>query len=131
MQPEDGKALVRRFLLEGIGGGDTTVVDEVFAPDHVLRSPVLGTEEWTGTDHIKEAIEEFWSDGVGLECTIRRQVSEGDRVATSYSLSGADEDHTGIMLSRVSGGRIQASLVVANEVSEPGRESLLRRKVFN
>lgn len=131
MQSEDSKALVRRFLVEGIGEGDTAVVDQVFASDHVLRSPVLGTGEWIGTDPIKEAIEEFWSDGGGVRCTIRRQISEGDRVATSYTLSEEYNDHTGIMFSRVAEGKIQSSLVVASEVSEPEEEAVLRRKVFN
>ncbi len=131
MQSEDSKALVRRFLVEGIGEGDTAVVDQVFASDHVLRSPVLGTGEWIGTDPIKEAIEEFWSDGGGVRCTIRRQISEGDRVATSYTLSEEYNDHTGIMFSRVAEGKIQSSLVVASEVSEPEEERVLRRKVFN
>jgi len=131
MQSEDSKDLVRRFLAEGIGEGNTAVVDKVFASDHVLRSPVLGTEEWVGTDPIKEAIEEFWSDGGGVRCTIRRQISEGDRVATSYTLSEEYKDHTGIMFSRVAEGKIQSSLVVASEVSEPEEEALLRRKVFN
>ncbi len=131
MQSEDSKALVRRFLVEGIGEGDTAVVDQVFASDHVLRSPVLGTGEWIGTDPIKEAIKEFWSDGGGVRCTIRRQISEGDRVATNYTLSEEYKDHTGIMFSRVADGKIQSSLVVASEVSEPEEEAVQRRKVFN
>ena len=131
MQSEDNKVLVSRFLLEGLGGGNTGVVDEVFASDHVLRSPVLGAEEWIGTDPIKEAIEEFWSDGDGVRCTIRRQISEGDRVATSYTISETHKDHIGIIFSRVAEGKIQSSLVVASEVSEPEEEALQRRKVFN
>ena len=131
MQSEDGKALVRRFLLEGLGEGNTDVVDQVFASDHVLRSPVLGTGVWNGTDPIKDAIEEFWSGGATVRCTIRRQISEGDRVATSYTLSEENKDHVGIMISRVASSKIQSSLVVANEVSEPEEEALPRRKVFN
>jgi hypothetical protein len=131
MQSEDNKVLVSRFLLEGLGGGNTGVVDEVFASDHVLRSPVLGTGEWTGTDPIKDAIEEFWSDGGEVSCTIRRQIAEGDRVATSSTLSEEDKGHLGIMISRVAEGKIRSSLVVASEVSEPEEEMVQRRKVFN
>src|SRR5215208_7135746 len=98
MQSEDGKALVSRFLLEGLGEGNTAVVDRVFASDHVLRSPVLGTGEWIGTDPIKDAIKEFWSDGGEVSCTIRRQIAEGGRVATSYTLSEEHKDHIGIMI---------------------------------
>jgi hypothetical protein len=131
MQLEDGKALVSRFLLTGLGEGDTAVVDQVFATDHVLRSPVLGTGEWIGTDPIKDAIEEFWSDGGGVKCTIRRQIAEGDRVATSYKLSEEYKDHIGIMISHIVEGKIQSSLVVAGEVSEPEEDAVQRRKVFN
>jgi hypothetical protein len=107
MQSEDGKVLVSRFLLEGLGEGNTAVVIQVFAPDHVLRSPVLGTGEWVGTGPIKEAIEEFWSDGTGVSCTIIEQIAEGERVATSYALSEEYKDHTGIMISRIADGKIQ------------------------
>ena len=131
MQSEDGKALVRRFLLEGLGGGNTAVVDQVFASDHVLHSPVLGTGEWIGTDPIKEAIEEFWSDGGGVRCTLSGQISEGDQVGTSYTLSDQYKDHVGIIISRIVEGKIQSSLVAANEVSEPEEEAVQRRRVFN
>jgi len=130
MQSEDGKVLVSRFLLEGLGEGNAAVVDQVFASDHVLRSPVLGTGEWIGTGPIKEAIEEFWSDG-GVTCTIRRQIAERDRVATSYALSEEYKDHTGIMISRVAEGKIQSTLVVASEVLESEEDAVQRRRVFN
>lgn len=131
MQPNDGKALVSRFLLEGLGEGKTAVVDQVFAEGHILRSPVLGTGEVEGTDFIKGAIEEFWSGGASVRCTIRRQIAEGDRVATSYALSEEDREHVGVMVSRVASGKIQSSLVVASEVSEPEMERVQRRRVFN
>jgi len=131
MQSEDGKALVSRFLLKGLGEGNIAVVDQVFASDHVLRRPVLGTGEWIGTDPIKGAIEEFWSYGGGVSCIIRRQIAEADRVATSYTLSEEHKDHIGIMISRVVEGKIQSSLVVASEGSEPEEEMVQRRKVFN
>ena len=130
MQSEDGKVLVSRFLLEGLGEGNAAVVDQVFASDHVLYSPVLGTGEWVGTDPIKDAIEEFWSDG-GVRCTILSQIAEQDQVATSYALSEAYKDHTGIMISRIADSKIQSSLVVASEVLEPEEDAPQRRKVFN
>jgi len=131
MHSEDGKVLVSRFLLEGLGGGNTAVVDEVFASDHVLRSPAIGATELVGTDPMKDAIEEFWSDGGSVRCTIRRQIAEADRVATSYRLSEEYKDHMGIMISRVAEGKIQSSLVVASEVSGPEEELIRMRKVFN
>ena len=131
MYQEDGKRLIREFLLEGLGGGDTAVVDRVFAEEHVLRSPALGATELVGLDPLKDVINEFRSDG-GVDCDILEQIAEGDRIATGYTLSEENKDHTGVMISLVAEGKIQSSLVVAGEVSEPEEEGLqLLRKVFN
>ena len=130
MQPEDNKALVRRFFQEGFAGLDPAVVDDVFAPRHVLSSPALGAEEVTGTEVIKSAIEEFRGDGGGVRCTIERQIAEGNWVATSYTLTQGGQDHVGLMLSRVAGGRIRESRVVASDVSGPDERGTAR-KAFN
>ena len=120
MHTEDNKALVRRYFLEGLGGSNPDVVDEVFAPDHRLSSPELGTETITGTRIIKSAIEEFRSSVGGVRCTIQSQIEEGEWVATSYTLSEEMNDHMGVMISRVTGGRIEESHVVARTVSGSG-----------
>ncbi len=137
MQPEDNKALVSRYLLQGLGELDPAVVDEVFAPDHVLSSPELGTEPERGTQALKDVIEGFRRDTGHLTCTVENQIAEGDWVATSYTLSEAEE-HRGIMLSRVVDGRIQESHVVAQTVSQPQAQALMatdslttRRRAFN
>ena len=140
MYTEDNKAVVRRYLLEGLGGSNPDVVDEVFAPDHVLSSPELGMETIIGTQIFKSAIEEFRSAG-GVRCTIQSQIEEGAWVATSYTLSEEREDHMGVMVSRVAEGRIGESHVVARTVSDSPESSPMRasasasassaRKVFN
>jgi len=137
MPPEDNKAVVSRYLLQGLGRLNPDVVDEVFAPDHVLSSPELGTQPETGTQALKDAIEGFRRDTDDLTCTVENQIAEGDWVATSYTLSEADE-HKGIMLSRVVDGRIQESHVVAQTVSEPQAQALVAtdkvttlRRAFN
>ncbi len=131
MYQEDGKYLIRDFLLEGLGGGDTAVVDRVFAEEHVLRSPALGETELRGLDPLKDAINEFRSDG-GVDFDILEQIAEGDLIATSYTLSEKDKEHTGVIINLVTEGKIQSSLVVAGEVSEPEEEdSQQLRKVFN
>ena len=130
MQAEDNKAVVQRFLLQGLGELDPDVVDEVFAPGHALSSPEFGTEAIAGTQIIKTAIEEFRRDVGELECTIQRQVEEGDWVATSYTLSEEQNDHMGTMFSRVVAGRIEESHVVASTVSGLADASVAR-KAFN
>jgi hypothetical protein len=130
MEPDGDKAVVRRFLLEGLGELDLDVIDEVFAPDHVLSSPEFGTQVITGTRIIKSAIQEFLSESTRIECTIQRQIEEGEWVATSYTLTEANEVHVGILFSRVVAGKITESLVVARTISE-AEARVTARKAFN
>jgi hypothetical protein len=130
MQPDGDKAVVRKFLLEGLGELNADIVDEVFAPDHALSSPEFGTQVITGTRIIKSAIQEFRRDVGQIECTIQRQIEEGEWVATSYTLTEANDVHMGILFSRVVAGKITESLVVARTISEA--EALITaRKAFN
>jgi hypothetical protein len=130
MQPDDGKTVVSRFLLEGIGGLNPEIVDEFVAPDHVLSSPEFGTQEITGTEIIKRAIEEFRQEVGQIECTIQRQIAEGEWVATSYTLSEANDVHMGILSNRVVAGKITESFVVARTVSV-AEVLISARKAFN
>ena len=70
--------MVSKFLLEGLGELNPDVVDEVFARDHALSSPEFGTQVITGTRIIKSAIEEFIREAGRIECTIQRQIEEGE-----------------------------------------------------
>jgi hypothetical protein len=130
VRSEDNKAVVRRFLLDALGELNAEVVDEVFAPDHVLSGPEFGTEEISGTEIIKDAIEQFREEVGEVECTIQRQIEEGEWVATSYTLSEERDVHMGILYSRVVAGNIQQSHVVARTVPAAEAASSARR-AFN
>jgi hypothetical protein len=130
MQPGSNKAVVSRFLLEGLGGLDPDVVDEVFAPDHALSSPEFGDQVIIGTRIIKSAIEEFRSDSGWIRCTIQRQVEEGEWVATSYTLTESSDVHQGALFSRVVAGKIVESSVVARTVATT-QALMTARKAFN
>jgi hypothetical protein len=119
MQAGGNKEVVRRYFLQGLGELNPDVIDEVFAPDHVLSSPEFGTDAVPGIQVLKDAIEGFRRDADAISCTIHRQIEEGDWVATSYTLSEEQADHMGIMLSRVVDGKIEESHVVAKSVSGP------------
>jgi hypothetical protein len=119
MQPGSNKEVVSRYFLQGLGELNPDVIDEVFAPDHVLSSPEFGTDAAPGIQVIKDAIEGLRRDANAVSCTIHRQIEEGDWVATSYTLSEEQADHMGIMLSRVVDGKIEESHVVAKSVSGP------------
>ena len=119
MQPGSNKEVVSRYFLQGLGELNPDVIDEVFAPDHVLSSPEFGTDAAPGIQVIKDAIEGLRRDADAVSCTIHRQIEEGDWVVTSYALSEEQADHMGIMLSRVVDGKIEESHVVAKSVSGP------------
>ena len=130
MQPDGDKAVVKKFLLEGLGELNPAIVDEVFDPNHALSSPEFGTQVITGTRIIKSAIKEFRSEAGRIECTIQRQIEEGEWVATSYTLSEENDVHVGILFSRVVAGKITESLVVARTVSV-AEARVTARKAFN
>jgi hypothetical protein len=130
MQTGGDKAVVEKFLLQGLGELNPEIVDEVFDPNHILSSPEFGTQEIRGTEIIKSAIYEFRNQVGEIECTIQRQIEEGEWVATSYTLSEANDVHMGILFSRVVAGKITESLVVARTVSVT-EALIMARKAFN
>jgi hypothetical protein len=117
MQAGSNKEVVSRYFLQGLGEPNPDVVDEIFAPDHVLNSPEFGMDAVEGTQVIKDAIEGLRRDAVGVSCAIENQIEEGDWVATSYTISEEQNDHMGIMISRIEDGKIAESHVVAKTVT--------------
>jgi SnoaL-like protein len=117
MQTGSNKEVVSRYFLQGLGEPNPDVVDEIFAPDHVLNSPEFGMDAVKGTQVIKDAIEGLRRDAVGVSCTIENQIEEGDWVATTYTISEEQNHHMGIMISRAEDGKIAESHVVAKTVT--------------
>jgi ketosteroid isomerase-like protein len=130
MSLEDNKDVINRFLRRGLEQRDLTVVDEVFASDHVLRSPLTGVEGVSGTEEIKRALEDYLNHAQGTgRFTIENQIAEGDWVATSYTLRDAQEEHMGVMFSRLDDSKIQETFVVARDVSGPGSDEQRRKHI--
>jgi len=131
MSSGGNQAVVTNFLQEVFDRQNVDIVDEVFASDHVLRSPETGTEEVKGTEVIKRALEDYHNHAQGTgRVTIENQIAEGDWVATSYTLRDAQEEHMGVMFSRLDDSKIQETFVVARDVSGPGID-VQRRKHIN
>ena len=129
MSLEDNKDVINRFLRRGLEQRDLTVVDEVFASDHVLRSPLTGVGGVSGTEEIKRALEDYLNHAQGTgRVTIENQIAEGDWVATSYTLRDAQEEHMGVMFSRL-GSKIRETFVVARDVSGPGSDEGRRKHI--
>jgi hypothetical protein len=130
MSLEDNKEVISRFFRRGFNQRDLTVVDEVFASDHVLRSPLTGVGGVSGTEEIKRALEDYHNHAQGTgSSTIENQIAEGDWVATSYTLRDAQEEHMGIMFSRLDDSKIQETFVVARDVSGPGSDEGRRKHI--
>lgn len=124
MSFEDNKEVINRFLRGGFNQRDFTIVDEVFASDHVLRSPLTGVGGVSGTEELKRALEDYHNHEQGTgRFTIENQIAEGDWVATSYTLRDAQEEHMGVMFSRLDDSKIQETFVVARDVSGPGSDN--------
>jgi hypothetical protein len=129
MSLEENKDVISRFLQRGFNQRDLTVVDEVFASDHVLRSPLTGVGGVSGTEEIKRALEDYHNHAQGTgRLTIENQIAEGDWVATSYTLRDAQEEHMGVMFSRL-GSKIRETFVVARDVSGPGSDEQKRKHI--
>jgi hypothetical protein len=131
MSSRGNQAVVREFLNEAFDRQNVDIVDEVFASDHVLRSPETGTGEVKGTGVIKRALEDYHTVGSGAGCTILNQIAEDGWVATSYTLGEGQEEHMGVMFSRLVDGMIQETFVVARGVSTAPEGEWEDRKIFN
>lgn len=110
---EANKATVRDCF-ENASKGNFDALDAIVSPDYVLHP-----EEIRGVDGLKEMVEEYRSAIRGLRVTIDHQFTEGDYVATRYTISGRHEGDlmgtpatgkdvafSGITISRCRDGRL-------------------------
>ncbi len=123
MQPEENKAVVRRFLEEVFSGGNLELVDELFAPNYVLHDPVVPGEV-RGPEGIKEYVGMYRGAYPDTRFTVEDQIAEGDEVVTRWTGRGTQQGElmgipptgqevtvTGIELDRVSGGKLEETWV--------------------
>lgn len=111
-------ALLARILTEGFAMGDTSVVDEVCAPDMVEHQFGLAGEGMVAIEHVKAAILDVHGMAPDLTFTIEDWATQGDRAwiravgrgtATGPFFgppSGRPIELTIIDIARVSDGRI-------------------------
>jgi predicted ester cyclase len=110
---EDNKKAVRACF-ENASQGNFDALDEILAPDYVLHP-----EEVRGREGLQAMVEGYRSALSGLRVTIDQQFTEGDYVATRFTISGTHDGDlmgtpatgnpvafTGITISRCEGGRI-------------------------
>ena len=115
MRIEENKAAIRRFLSQEVffGEGSLAVVDELFAPDVVWRSPGNGAVLSFGTGVIKSELEMYKKEEG--EIAILEQIAEGESVATRYRLEVSGSKYVGVTFSRFAGGKIQEYCVLVEQ----------------
>jgi steroid delta-isomerase-like uncharacterized protein len=124
VQPEENKAVVRRFLEEIFNEGNLDAADELFAPDYVLHDPAV-PEEVRGPEGVKRYVSMYRSAYPDTHIAIEDQIAEGDKVVTRWTGQGTHEGElmgipptgervtvAGIQFDRVSGGRIEETWVI-------------------
>lgn len=110
---EQSKAAVRACF-ESASQGNLDAFDEIVAPDYVLHP-----DEVRGADGLREMVAGYRSALSDLSVTVDQQFTEGDYVATRYTIRGTHDGElmgtpatgkpvafTGITISRCEGGRI-------------------------
>lgn len=123
MQPEENKAITRRFLEEIFAGGNLELVEELFAPDFVLHDPSV-PQEVRGVEALKQYVTMYRTAYPDTRFTVEDQIAEGDRVVTRWTGQGTHQGElmgvpptgkqvtvTGIELDRISGGKIEETWV--------------------
>jgi steroid delta-isomerase-like uncharacterized protein len=110
---DQNKAAVRACF-ENASKGNFEALDDILVGDYVLHP-----EEIRGADGLKKMVQGYREALSGLRVNIDQQFSDGDYVATRYTItgthdgdlmgappSGKDVSFTGITISRCEGGRI-------------------------
>jgi steroid delta-isomerase-like uncharacterized protein len=123
VQPEENKAVVRRFLEEVFSKGNLELVDDLFAPNYVLHDPAVQGEV-RGPEGIKQYVDMYRSAYPDTRFTIEDQIAEGDKVVTRWTGRGTHQGElmgipptgqevtvTGIEFDRVSGGKLEETRV--------------------
>lgn len=122
MYVEDNKSLARRFWLEAFNNMDIEMIDELFAPDHVLHHQYL-SDESHGADFMKIFVWLSHKISPDLEVAIEDEVAEGEKVVTRWTARGtlayrpevADDDKvvvSGISIFYAANGKIKETLLM-------------------
>ncbi len=125
---EENETVVRACF-ENASQGNFDTLDEIVAPDYVLHP-----DDVRGADGLKEMVEGYRNALSGLRVVIDQQFSEGDYVATRFTIrgthdgdlmgtppTGKDVAFTGITVSRCQAGRIAGEWGITDTLSLLGQ----------
>ena len=115
---EENKALIRRQEEELFSGGELETTEEIYAPDYVGHDP-SNPQDVRGLEAAKQAAADYRRAFPDLRVTVEDLIAEGDKVAARLRFRGTHLEEmdgiaptgkrvecTGIVISRIEGGRI-------------------------
>jgi steroid delta-isomerase-like uncharacterized protein len=91
MSAQENKATARRFMEESFGGGKPELVDELLDADFVRYDPYIEAGEVRGAQTVKDNIVWFRNAFPDLNCTVKEQVAEGEKVVSRWTLRGTHQ----------------------------------------
>jgi len=82
---EENKAIVRRWLEDGLNARNLAIIDELFAPDYANHSPRLGV---VGREYTALETAEFFVAFPDWRTTIDDVIAEGEKVVVRRAVQG-------------------------------------------
>ena len=82
---EENKAIVRRWLEDGLNARHLAIIDELFAPDYANHSPRLGV---VGREYTALETAEFFVAFPDWRTTIDDVIAEGGKVVVRRTVQG-------------------------------------------
>ena len=82
---EENKAIVRRWIEDGLNGRELAIIDELFAPDYANHSPRLGV---VGREYTARETAEFFVGFPDWHTTIDDVIAEGKKVVVRRTVQG-------------------------------------------
>jgi steroid delta-isomerase-like uncharacterized protein len=114
VQPEENKAIVRRWYEDLFNPGNLDVADEIVAEDHTHHDPTL-PDIPSGPEGQRQLVNLYRDAFLDAHITVEDQLAEGDEVVTRWTGRGT---HRGELMGvPPSGNRVEVSGISINRVS--------------
>jgi predicted ester cyclase len=86
------REIIRRLYEDGWGKGDLTVIDDVFAPEHVLHwNDLKPTDQHRTVEEVKRIVQEYRAAIPDLQVIIDNMVVEDDKAAVQVTFIGTHQ----------------------------------------
>ncbi len=89
MSAEENKAVIRRFIEEGLSGRSFHTIESLLAPNYTNYFP--GAPSPLTRESFRPVAEEFFTAFPDMRVEIHEMIAEGDAVATRYTIHGTHQ----------------------------------------